>query len=123
MNRTSQRARAGPSRERGQASVELLAALPAVLLVGALVWELALAGQTAWLCANAARVGARAEVVGRDARAAARSALPSPLRRGLVVSHAAGGVVRVRVRMPLLTRRWTTPIAVTASAGLPKGGA
>ncbi|MFL5782513.1 MAG: hypothetical protein ACJ760_14450 [Thermoleophilaceae bacterium] len=108
--------------EVGQASVELVAAVPFVLLCAAFAWQLALAGQTAWLCANAARVAARAEVVGRDARDAARSALPEPLRRGLVVSHAAGGVVRVRVRMPILLRRWTMPVGVTASAGLPKGG-
>jgi pilus assembly protein CpaE len=109
--------------EVGQASVELVAAVPFVLLCAAVAWQLALAGQTAWLCANAARVAARAEAVGRDAREAARSALPEPLRHGLVVSHGERGVVRVRVRMPLLLRSWTTPIPVSASAGLPKGGA
>src|SRR5256885_11495518 len=106
MNRTSQRARAGPSRERGQASVELLAALPAVLLVGALVWELALAGQAAWLCANAARAGARARVVGRDARAAARSAVPASLRRGMKVERRSGGAVHVRLNVPLPVPGW-----------------
>jgi hypothetical protein len=108
--------------ELGQASVELVAVVPFVLLCAAVAWQLALAGQTAWLCANAARVAARAEAVGRDARAAARSALPAPLRRNLEVSRAGGGAVRVRIRMPLLLRSWPTPIRVSASAGLPKGG-
>ena len=40
--------------QRGQASVELVAMVPFVLLVGAVVWQLALAGHTAWLTAHAA---------------------------------------------------------------------
>src|SRR3954463_16101053 len=107
---------------RGQASVELLGAMPAVLLVAALVWELALAGQTAWLCANAARAGARARVVGRDARAAARSALPEPMRRGMEVEQRSGGVVRVRLHVPLLVRGWRGPVAIAATARLGDGG-
>src|ERR671929_2403429 len=102
--------------ELGQASAELVAVVPFVLLCAALAWQLALAGQTAWLCANAARVAARAEAVGRDARAAARSAVPEPLRKGLDVSKQRGGAVRVSVRMPLLLRAWTTPIPMSASA-------
>src|SRR3954463_5905047 len=97
---------------RGQASVELLGAMPAVLLVAALVWELALAGQAAWLCAGAARAGARARVVGRDARGAARSALPASLRRGMEVEARSGGAVRVRLNVPLLLRSWQGPIAI-----------
>src|SRR3954468_11167332 len=85
------------AREAGQASVELLAAIPALLLIAAVVWELALAGQSAWLCANAARAAARARVVGRDAGAAARSALPEPMRRGMEVERQSGGAVRVRL--------------------------
>lgn len=108
--------------ELGQASAEFVAVVPFVLLCAAVAWQLALAGQTAWLCANAARVAARAEAVGRDGRAAARSALPAELRPGLAVSRVHGGAMRVSVRMPFLLKAWTTPIPVTASAGLPKGG-
>jgi len=108
--------------ELGQASVELVAVVPFVLLCAAIAWQLALAGQTTWLCANAARVAARAQAVGRDARAAARSALPEPFRRGLEVSHTRGDAVRVRVQMPFLLKTWRTPIRVSASAGLPRGG-
>src|SRR3954451_17444303 len=115
MDHTPSRPRIRAARERGQASAELLAALPAVLLVGALVWELALAGQTAWLCANAARAGARARVVGRDAGAAARSAVPTSLRRGMEVEERSGGAVRVRLAVPLLVRSWHAPIAIGAT--------
>lgn len=106
------------ARERGQASVELLAVLPAVLLVGLVVWQLALVGHTAWLCAGAARVAARAELVGQDGEAAARSALPRSLESGLRVTDAGAGRVRVRVQVPLLLRRWRSPVSVAASAYL-----
>ena len=53
-------------------------------------WQLILAGQASWLAGNAARVGARAEAVGADPEAAARSALPAHLRRGLRVSRRDG---------------------------------
>ena len=84
--------------ERGQASIELVAALPLVVLLGALVWQLALAGQAAWLTAGAARSAARAEIVGRSPAAAARSALPQSLERGLEVKRLGEGRVRVSVR-------------------------
>ena len=106
------------ARERGQASVELLGTLPAVLLVAACVWELALAGEAAWLCANAARAGARAAVVGRDAPAAARAALPASFRHGLKVETGSGGAVRVRLRVPLLLPRWRSPVTIAAGSRL-----
>ena len=115
--------RAGaPSFERGQASVELLGALPALMLAGALAWQLALAGHAAWLCAGAARTAARAQLVGRDARAAARSALPRSLERGMKVSERPGGGVNVRLRVPLLVRSWQGPVAIGATARLGDGG-
>ena len=104
--------------EGGQASVELVAMLPVVLLIGAVVWQLALAGHTAWTCAHAARAAARAEAVGRDGRAAARSALPDGLERGLRVSRRGDGRVSVKVRVPLLLRRWRSPVSVSATAAL-----
>ena len=107
--------------ELGQASVELVGTLPFVLLAGLVAWQLALAGHTLWLCAHAARAAARAQAVGRDPRAAARSVLPSALERGLKVDSAAGGAVRIQVRMPLLVPSWLSPLRVAASAGLPKG--
>jgi len=104
--------------QRGQASVELVAALPFVLLVGAVVWQLALAGHALWLTGHAARAAARADVVGRDVGAAARSALPAGLERGLEVERLPEGGVRVRVQMPLLLHRWPGPVAVAATSSL-----
>ena len=105
-------------RQRGQASVELLGVLPLVILVGLVVWQIALAGHAVWLCANAARVAARAELVGREAEAAARSALPRGLEKGLEVRSDRAGAVRVTLRVPLLIHRWQGPISVSATASL-----
>ena len=104
--------------ERGQASVEFVAAVPFVLAIGAIAWQLALAGHTAWLTAHAARAGARADAVGADARAAAVSALPGGLRRGLRVVRLRGGGVQVRVTVPALLYRWRSPATVGATASL-----
>lgn len=91
--------------------------LPVVLLLGALVWQLALTGHTAWLAAQAARAAARAELVGRDGRVAARSTLPAALERGLRVERRDGGV-SVKVRVPLLLHRWRSPANISARASL-----
>jgi hypothetical protein len=103
--------------ESGQASVEMVGTLPAILLVAALVWQLAVAGHAAWLCAGAARAAARAEVVGRDGERAARRALPASLERGLRVDSS-DGAARVRLRVPLLLTRWQSPLSVSATARL-----
>ena len=86
------RARRG---QRGQATVETVALLPLVVLVGALLWQAAVAGQALWLSAAAARAAA----VGGDAEAAARGALPRRLEGGVRV-RAAGDGVGVAVRVP-----------------------
>ena len=102
--------------ESGQASVELVGTLPALVLACLIGWQLVLAGQTAWLGANAARVAARAAAVGADSDAAARSALPGSLARGTKVRDEGGGRVRVSVPIPLLLRAWRSPLSVTATA-------
>jgi hypothetical protein len=107
-----------PGVQAGQASVELVAMVPVVLLVGAVVWQLALAGHTAWLTAHAARVAARADAVGRGPAQAARSALPRSLEDELEVERLARGGVRVSVQVPLLLRSWDAPVRVTAVASL-----
>src|SRR6476620_7086769 len=83
--------------DEGQASVETLALLPLVVLVGALLWQAVVAGQALWLSGAAARAAARAAAVGADA--AARASLPPRLESGLRI-HAAGGGVGVTVRVP-----------------------
>jgi hypothetical protein len=104
--------------QRGQASIELIAVLPFVLLVAAVVWQLVLAGHTAWMAAHAARAGARADAVGRDPGAAARSALPRSLERGLEVQRLRAGGVRVSVRVPFVLDAWDAPLRVSAVSAL-----
>jgi type IV secretory pathway TrbD component len=87
--------------QRGQASLELVAAIPAVLLAMLAAWQLAGVGHAAWLVAHAARAAARADAVGRSPARAARSVLPRSMRRGLEVDRS-GERVRVRVHVPLL---------------------
>jgi len=102
----------------GQASVEMVATLPLVLLVGAICWQFALAGHAAWLSAHAARAGARADAVGADAGVAARSVLPDALERGLKVERLSQGGVRVEVQVPLLLERWRSPLSVGSTSSL-----
>jgi hypothetical protein len=104
--------------QRGQASIELLGVLPAVLLATLAAWQIVLAGHTAWLAGNAARVAARAEAVGRDPGAAARGALPAHLRRGSIVRRRGDGRVDVRVRVPIVFEGAASPLRVRASAAL-----
>jgi hypothetical protein len=104
--------------QSGQASVELVATVPVILLVGAVAWQLALAGHTAWLTAHAARAAARADAVGEKPAEAARSALPRSLEDDIEVERLERGGVRVSVRVPLLMRQWNAPLRVGASASL-----
>jgi hypothetical protein len=102
--------------------VETVAMVPLVLLVAAVAWQLVLTGHTLWLCANAARAAARADLVGESPARAARSALPRSLERGLSVSRTGDSAVRVRVRLPLMLRAWHAPVRVGATASLGAGG-
>ena len=99
--------------ERAQATVEMVAVLPALVLACVIAWELVLAGHTAWLAAHGARAAARAVAVGRDGRAAAQS-----VARRASVSSLGGGRVRVSVPVPLLLPGWGSPVRVSATAGL-----
>jgi pilus assembly protein CpaE len=98
--------------ERAQATVEMVAVLPALVLACAIAWELVLAGQTAWLAAHGARAAARAVAVGRDGRAAARS-----VARSASVT-VMGGRVRVAVPVPVLVPGWNSRVKVSATAAL-----
>jgi hypothetical protein len=78
--------------QHGQASIETAALLPALLLVALVCWQAVLAGWGALSAAHAARVAARAEMVGDRPLPAARAALPSSMRSGLVVRDGDGSV-------------------------------
>ena len=86
--------------EPGQATVELVALLPVVGLLAALLWQALLAGETVWLSGGAARAAARAAAVGADPLAAARTILPPRLERGLRVRREPDGAVALVLRVP-----------------------
>lgn len=86
--------------EAGQASVELVALLPLLVVIGLVGWQIVVAGQAVWTSAAAARSAARAHAVGGDAEAAARRALPRHLRDHVRVRAGDDGVVRVAVGVP-----------------------
>ncbi len=106
-------------RERGTASVELIAAVPFLLLAVAVAAQIALAGQALWSASVAARAGARAALVGRDGVAAARRALPPAMRPGARVE--ASGSVVVKVAVPRLLP-WLPRLRVGARSALGEGG-
>jgi hypothetical protein len=87
-------------RERGTASVELVAVVPFLLLAVLAATQIALAGHSLWSAGVAARAGARAALLGRDATAAAKRALPPSLRDGAEVNSSEE--VSVRVPVPRL---------------------
>jgi Flp pilus assembly protein TadG len=88
--------------QAGQATVELVALLPLLVLVLAGAWQAVLAGHAASAATTAARAAARANAVGSDPTQAARTHLPTSLARGLRVTAGSDGDVEVRVRIPSL---------------------
>ena len=111
---------AGVPAPRGQASVELLAGVPALVLAGLVALQLLAAGYALWTAGVAARAGARAAYVGGDGKRAARASLPAVLRAAATVRDRDG--LAVRVRAPSLLPG-LPGIPVTARAGLGAGDA
>lgn len=90
---------AATERQRGQASVELLAGLPALLLGALVALQLLVTGYSLHLADGAAEAGALALAAGTSAEGAARAALPRWAHdRVDVTTH--GGRVEVAVRPP-----------------------
>ena len=85
--------------ERGQAAVELLAAVPALLASGLIALQLLAAGYSLTLADGAAEAGALALAAGRPAADAARDALPGWAERRVDVD-VDGGRVSVRLEPP-----------------------
>jgi hypothetical protein len=77
--------------------VELVAVVPLLLLAVLAAGQIALAGHSLWSAGVAARAGARAALVGGNATAAARRALPPSLRDGAEIENSGGVSVRVPV--------------------------
>jgi|SRR5881394_94755 len=102
-------------REEGQSTVELVAALPGLLLAAAIVLQLLATGYALTLADGAAEAGALALASGRPAVAAARDAVPGWAEGDVEVS-VRGGRVTVRLRPPSLLPAVADRLAVTSSA-------
>jgi hypothetical protein len=112
---TLESTRRGP----GQASVELVAVLPALAVCLVIAAQTVVVGWALWSAGNAARAGARAEEVGSNAEAAARHALPGTLRDGAAIRSGDG--VKVRVRVPAIVPGVSMP-SVSAASTLDSDG-
>ena len=92
--------------QRGQGSAELVALLPLMVLLGAVVVQVGLAAHAWGAAREAARAGARAQVVGAPARDAARRVLGGRLADGSTVrvlrDDRGDERVDVRVAVPML---------------------
>ena len=101
--------------ERGQSSVELLGAVPALVVLGLVAFQLLAAGYAAVLAGNAAEAGALAAAAGADAREAARAAVPGWQRARMQVD-VDGDEVRVSMRPPSPLDRVEDALEVAARA-------
>lgn len=109
--------------EEGTASIELVAAIPLLLLALAVAAQIALAGQALWSASVAARAGARAALVDGDPKAAARQALPPSMRDGAVVEEEDGDDAGIAVKVPVPTLFPALPaVKVGARSGLGDDG-
>ena len=92
--------------QAGQASIELLGALPVLLVLGLVLFQLLAVGYASVLAGSAAEAGALALAAGSDPEAGVRAALPGWSRVQARVS-VTGGTVRLRLLPP-------SPIAALA---------
>ena len=101
--------------ERGQATVELVAALPALLLAALVALQLLVAGYALTLADGAAEAGALALASGGSAAEAARAALPGWAEDDVSVA-VEGDMVSVRLRPPSPIEALSERLAVSSSA-------
>lgn len=101
--------------ERGQATVELVAALPALLLAGLVALQLLVAGYALTLADGAAEAGALALASGGSAAEAARQALPGWAEDRVAVA-VEGDTVAVRLRPPSPIEALSDRLIVESSA-------
>jgi Flp pilus assembly protein TadG len=87
------------TRQSGQAAVEMMGALPVVLLLGLVVLQLLAIGYSSVIAGQAAEAGALAVAAGGAAEDAARSAVPGWSRARMDVD-VSGGRVQVSLKPP-----------------------
>lgn len=110
----------GGPHQWGQASVELLGALPALLALGLVLFHVLAVGYSSVLAGTAAEAGALALAGGADAREGARGALPGWSRAGMRVVVASRSVeVRLRPPSPLPSLRRRFEVKAHAAVEMP----
>lgn len=108
-------------RQAGQASVELVASLPIVLLAALIAFQLLVLGYSSSLADGAAEAGALALAAGQPATAAARASLPGWARERAVVSQA-NGRVQVSFAAPSPMEALGTHLTVSSDAWVRTAG-
>jgi ABC-type amino acid transport system permease subunit len=106
--------------ESGQASVELVAAVPALLLAALIAFQLLVAGYSLTLADGAAEAGALALASGGSAAEAARGGLPGWAEDDVEVA-VEGASVTVRLRPPSFLDLLGDHLVVTSSATASRG--
>lgn len=106
---------ARPARQRGQATVEAVGLVPAVVLVGMVCLQLLGVGYAKVLAGSAAEAGALALAAGADPRAGVHEALPGWARARARID-VAQGTVAVRLRPPSALDALADRLAVETEA-------
>jgi hypothetical protein len=116
-------ARACPRRERGQASLELIAGLPALLLAGVVAVQLLVTGYSLTLADGAVEAGAIALAGGQPLEPAVRAALPGWARERFDLEREGGRLTLVlRPPSPLSAVARALEVSSSAWVRLPAGG-
>jgi hypothetical protein len=101
-------------RQRGQASVETVALLPALLALAAASWQALLIAWALTCAAHAAGAGAHAELAGGEVRPAVERALPAAMRAGVGLDESAHAV-RVTVLVPSVIPGFSPHVSASAA--------
>ena len=101
--------------ERAQATVELLAGLPVLLVAGLVAFQLLAVGYASSLAGDAAEAGAMAIAAGRAPGPAVRAALPD-WARSRVDLETSGGALTVHLRPPSPFAAIASRLEVSSSA-------
>lgn len=102
-------------RDEGQATVELIAAIPLLLIAASVALQLLLCGYALTMADGAAEAGALALAAGKPAKAAAEDSLPAWAAERAEVT-VRGGEVTVRLLPPSLLSAVADRLAVTSES-------
>lgn len=111
----------GTDRQRGQAALELIGAIPLLVAVAGVLLQLLAVGHAQSLADGAAEAGAIALAGGRPAEPAVRSALPGWAERRVGI-EVAGGEVEVALRPPSILPRVGEQLGVSSRAWVRRPG-